>query len=69
MTNLVQDAKFEEILENELEQNLNELGISKMNLTNGFIPSFEEQELDEKEIFEEFCLSNCLQNQFLHLEG
>ena len=40
-----------------------------MDLTSGFTPTVTEEPIDAESLFEEYCLNQCQQNQFLKLEG
>ena len=47
----------------------NENKLKVMNLTSGFVPTVTEEPIDADSLFEEYCLDQCQQNQFLMLEG
>ena len=38
-------------------------------LTSGFVPTVTEEPIDAESLFEEYCLDQCQQNQFLKLDG
>ena len=40
-----------------------------MTLTSGFVPTVTEEPIDGESLFEEYCLDQCQQNQFLKIEG